>query len=72
MIFAIFLGVMIPLMMIEIDFCWICNDVLAITPWTLKKYTKLNWFGCWLCAVIVRILNPIWSIIYFVYWTTHI
>lgn len=49
-----------------------CVSAIAVTPWTLRDSTNLNWFGCWLCAIMVRILNPTWSIVYFFYWITHI
>lgn len=44
----------------------------VITPWILRDYSTMNWFGCWFLAIIIRILNPVWSVMYFIYWITHI
>ena len=45
---------------------------LVVTPKLLYYYTKMNWFGCYLCTIIIRILNPVVSILYFFYWITHV
>ena len=77
MIFVTVVFVIFTIIMYTFIFCCIesiinKSDSITVTPWTLKDCTELNWFGCWICAIVIRILNPIWSILYFCYWITHI
>lgn len=76
MIFAIILWSIVILTLYTALICSIEFYILeygkTATPWTLRDSTDLNWFGCWFWAIIIRILNPVWSIIYFVHWITHV
>ena len=44
------------------------DDRWFITPWRLKETTTMSSFSCWACAIIIRILNPIGTIICFIHW----
>ena len=33
------------------------------TPWVLYENTKMNWFGCWVCYILIRIFSPIITVI---------
>lgn len=44
------------------------DDRFFITPWRLKQTTTINLFFCWVWAIIIRILNPIGTIICFIHW----
>ena len=44
------------------------------SPTVLYENTKMNWFGCWFCFIVIRLLVPINTvvllaacIIYFIY-----
>ena len=44
----------------------------AVTPKVLHSITNMNKFGCWCTAIFIRLINPVWSIVYFVYYIFHI
>lgn len=48
------------------------GNIGLVTPYILSVRTEMNKFGCWFWAILIRILNPVWSVIGFVYWITHI
>lgn len=38
-----------------------CNEEF-ISPAILYSYTKMNIFGCWICFILISILNPLGTI----------
>lgn len=44
----------------------------ALTPKVLQTISNMNEFGCWCTAIFIRLINPVWSIVYFVYYIFHI
>ena len=39
------------------------GETAISTPWVLYENTKMNWFGCWFCYILIRILSPIVTVI---------
>lgn len=48
------------------------SDIPLMIPNVLREITEMNKFGCWCTAIFIRLLNPIASIVYFIYWIFHI
>lgn len=45
---------------------------IPLTPKQLYNISKMNWFGCWVCSILLCILfHPI-SIIRFMYFIFHV
>lgn len=41
-------------------------------PYRLYKTTKMNWFGSWLCSILIFILLPVGYIMQVFWWLFHI
>ena len=40
-----------------------CNVPVIGTPNELYENTKMNWFGCWFCYILIRVFSPVVTII---------
>ena len=43
-------------------------DALKFLPGDLRKFTKMNLFGCWFVSILMFILLPITYIVRFLVW----
>lgn len=41
-------------------------------PRDIKNNTKMNWFGCIVCYILLFIIFPIFNIGKFIYWLFHV
>ena len=39
------------------------GETAISTPKVLYENTKMNWFGCWFCYVLIRVISPIVTVI---------
>ena len=39
------------------------GETVIATPKEFYENTKMNWFGCWFCYIIIRIFSPIVTVI---------
>lgn len=39
------------------------NISIIATPNDFYENTKMNWFGCWFCYILIRVFSPIVTVI---------
>ena len=39
------------------------GETVISTPSVLYENTKMNWLGCWVCYILIRIFSPVVTII---------
>lgn len=62
--FWVLIGTIIEVAIAE---CW-GEDEIAI-PKVFYSNTNMNWFGCWFCYVIIRIVSPFITVCLLVFYT---
>lgn len=47
-------------------------DSFVTSPRDIYDRTDLNWVTCWVLFILLRIVSPLVTLTFFVYWITHI
>lgn len=43
-----------------------------LLPMSLKSRSTMNWFGCWVCSILLGILVPLTYTFQVLYWLFHL
>ena len=43
-----------------------------LLPMSLKSRSTMNWFGCWVCSILLGILVPLTYTFQVIYWLFHL
>lgn len=43
-----------------------------LLPMSLKSHSTMNWFGCWVCSILLFILIPLTYTFQVIYWLFHL
>lgn len=43
-----------------------------LLPMSLKAHSTMNWFGCWMCSILLFILIPLTYTFQVIYWLFHL
>ena len=38
------------------------NEPVVYSSNLIYEHTKMNWFGCWFCFILIRLVSPLYTI----------